>query len=130
MKLDIEKEASNKDLYKYDPDEDEKTKKERHEKIGEDITNRLKALSEYTGMKYFSVDIEKLHRKALVKLLEKKGLFTEGEYLDIYYLVADEDIRLKEDSKDKIKEGLKHPVKKILLPGGLRFKNTDKTIRS
>lgn len=132
MELDIEREASDKDLYKYDPKERKDKKDYRHKKIAQNIERRMKALSEYTGMKFFNISIEKLHRKALIKYLEKKGLFSEGEYLDIYYLVADEDIRKFEAKKEDLKkQALNKKVNsKILTPGAVKFRRPIKTVRS
>jgi len=102
--LDVEREASDKELYKIVPDERKDKREYRTGKIAKNITSRLTELSKYTGMARFNMDINLMQQKALGKVLIKKGIATDGEIEDIFNLCVDEHLRNLESNKDKIRQ--------------------------
>ena len=102
--LDIEKEASNKRIYKIAPGEKKEKREYRMGRIKDDIDKRLKALSIYTGVKRFTTDIHAIQRRAFIKVLEKKGIIQPEEFKDFYFLCVDEDLRAMEKEKDNTKK--------------------------
>ncbi len=130
--LDIEQDASNKEIYKIVPGEEQGKRSYRIDKIKKDIDKRLKDLSDYTGVLRFNIDVENLRRRALLKLLEKKGLAETAEFEDIYFLLVDLELREMDKNKDKIKKAridkmMTSTGKKLLVPGQGFSKNVQTT---
>lgn len=104
IELDIERETSNPELYKIVPDEKKEKRDYRLEKINKDIQKRINDLCKYTGVLKFNTDVPGMQKRAILKLLERKGLMKPGEFQDIYFLCVDEEIRGMERDKDLIKK--------------------------
>lgn len=124
--LDIERETSNPDLYKIIPDEKKEKREYRIGKINEDIQKRMNELSIYTGVRNFNTNVQDLQKRAILKLLERKGLMVPGEFQDIYFLCVDEEIRGMEKNKESIKKEIQDKivtdrVKKLIITGRNNF---------
>ena len=123
IELDIERETSNPDLYRIAPDEKKDKREYRTGKINDDIKKRINELCKYTGVLKFNTDVAGLQKRAILKLLERKGLMVPGEFQDIYFLCVDEEIRGMERDKDEIKKARQNKIaseriKKLIIPGG------------
>jgi len=126
--LDIETNASNKELYRIVPKEDQGKRNYRIDQIKKDMQKRIQELGKYTGVQKFNINIENLRRLAFLKLMEKKGLAETNEYEDIYFLLVDEEIRNMEKNKDKIRKArivqmTGSNTNKLIIPG--QPKNAD-----
>jgi len=97
-------EPSNPRLYLIAPGEPEKKRKKRLDKIEKDIKDRMQILVQETGARGFPIDPHKLEQKAIIRILEKKGLVSQDEVEDMYHMIVDEKVQDLESRKDEIKK--------------------------
>jgi len=114
MELEIEKNATDKRLYRYDESEPKEKREYRHKKVKGDIEKRLKEWHKYVGLDINNpverVDINVLLNtvETIKNILIKKEIMSLGEFDDMYWITADNSLKILEVDKDKIKDNIKN----------------------
>lgn len=112
--LEIEKNATDKSLFKFDTAEPKEKKAYRHKKIAENIDKRLKEWHKYVGLD-FNNPVERIDINVVLNTLEtiknmliKKEIMTAEGFNDMYLITADNSLKILEVDKDKIKDNIKN----------------------
>lgn len=125
MELEIEKNATDKSLFKFDSAEPKEKKAYRHKKIAENIDKRLKEWHKYVGLDFNNpgerVDINILLNtvETLKNILVKKELMSQGEFDDMFYITADNSLRILEVDKDKVKDNVRNQRMNSIIRGNI-----------
>jgi hypothetical protein len=123
--LEIEKNATDKSLFKFDSAEPKEKKAYRHKKIAENIDKRLKEWHKYVGLDINNpgerVDINVLLNtvETLKNILVKKELMNQGEFDDMFYITADNSLKILEVDKDKIKDNVRNQRMNSIIRGNI-----------
>jgi hypothetical protein len=114
MELEIEKNATDKRLYRYDESEPKEKREYRHKKVKEDIERRLKDFHKYVGLD-INNPVERIDINVVLNTLEtiknmliKKEIMTAEGFNDMYLITADNSLKILEVDKDKIKDNIKN----------------------
>jgi hypothetical protein len=114
MELEIEKNATDKRLYRYDESEPKEKREYRHKKIKDDIEKRLKDFHKYVGLD-INNPVERIDINVVLNTLEtiknmliKKEIMTAEGFNDMYLITADNSLKILEVDKDKIKDNIKN----------------------